>query len=182
METTCWGSPPPERRRRQPPSAAEILVLEQVPAVGALHVHASARTRVSERLGSLGPACGAAWTRPLTAVDRVAGSVRVSVAHARSIRRVAATIMAGRCSCPSRSTLAGRRGGDAHTEYPVEVRDIFRTAMGKTIRVDETDDGALTVEVLRDGTWMRAPLGMIGLRLSPMTRRLTAREIDGLPA
>lgn len=90
--------------------------------------------------------------------------------------------MAGRCSCPLRSTQARRGGGDAHTGYPIEVRDIFRTAMGKTIRVDETEDGALTVEVLRDGTWMRAPLGMIGLRLSPMTRRLTAREIDGLPA
>ncbi len=90
--------------------------------------------------------------------------------------------MAGRCSCPSRPARARGSGGDAHTEYPVGVRDIFRTAMGKTIRVDETDDGALTVEVLRDGAWMRAPLGMIGLRLSPMTRRLTAREIDGLPA
>lgn len=94
----------------------------------------------------------------------------------------AVIIMAGRCSCPSRPARARGSGGDAHTEYPVGVRDIFRTAMGKTIRVDETDDGALTVEVLRDGTWMRAPLGMIGLRLSPKTRRLTAREIDGLPA
>lgn len=114
-------------------------------------------------------------------MDRVAGSVRVSVAHARSIRRSPSPSwqVAARAPRPGR---ARGSGGDPHTEYPVGVRDIFRTAMGKTIRVDETDDGALTVEVLRDGTWMRAPLGMIGLRLSPMTRRLTAREIDGLPA
>ncbi|HEU4356596.1 MAG TPA: hypothetical protein VFT27_13490 [Actinomycetota bacterium] len=62
------------------------------------------------------------------------------------------------------------------------MRDVFRTAMGKTIRVDESDDGTLTVEMLRDGAWMRAPLGMIGLRLSPMSRRLSAREINSLPA
>jgi len=62
------------------------------------------------------------------------------------------------------------------------MKDFFRTAMGKTIRVDESDEGMLTVKVLRDGTWMDAPLGMIGLRLSPTSRRLTAREIDTLPA
>ena len=73
-------------------------------------------------------------------------------------------------------------GGYPRTGYPVEMRDVFRTAMGKTIRVDESDDGTLTVEMLRDGAWMRAPLGMIGLRLSPMSRRLTAREINSLPA
>lgn len=40
----------------------------------------------------------------------------------------------------------------------------------------------LSVRVLKDGTWADAPLGMIGLRLAPTTRRLTAREIDTLPA
>lgn len=62
------------------------------------------------------------------------------------------------------------------------MKDFFRTAMGKTIRVEESDDGMLSVRVLKDGTWTDAPLGMIGLRLAPTTRRLTAREIDTLPA
>jgi hypothetical protein len=39
----------------------------------------------------------------------------------------------------------------------------------------------LSVEVLKDGEWERAPLGMIGLRLSPTTRRLTSSEIKALP-
>ena len=70
----------------------------------------------------------------------------------------------------------------ASTGYPIDMEDFYRTAMGKTIRVEESDDGALTVNVLRDGVWERAPLGMIGLRLAPMTRRLTAREVNSLPA
>jgi hypothetical protein len=48
--------------------------------------------------------------------------------------------------------------------------------------MEETGDGMLTVEVLKDGTWTTAPLGMIGLRLAPGTRRLTEREIKSLPA
>jgi hypothetical protein len=72
--------------------------------------------------------------------------------------------------------------GYASTGYPIDMEDFYRTAMGKTIRVEESDDGALTVNVLRDGVWERAPLGMIGLRLAPMTRRLTAREVNSLPA
>lgn len=89
----------------------------------------------------------------------------------------------GWCSANHRagrsSTAAARY---LSTGYAREVKDFFRTAMGKTIRVDETDDGALTVDVLREGIWTRAPLGMIGLRLAPMSRRLTAREINSLPA
>jgi hypothetical protein len=62
------------------------------------------------------------------------------------------------------------------------VKDFYRTAKGKTLRVEESDDGMLTVKVLKDGAWVDAPLGMIGLRISPTTRRLTAREIGILPA
>jgi hypothetical protein len=53
--------------------------------------------------------------------------------------------------------------------------------MGKTLRVEETEEGTLTVAVLKEGSWAAAPLGMIGLRLSPNTRRLTASEIKNLP-
>ncbi len=61
------------------------------------------------------------------------------------------------------------------------MRDFYRTAMGKTLRVDESDEGSLRVKVLKDGAWADAPLGMVGLRLSSTTRRLTAREIGNLP-
>jgi hypothetical protein len=54
--------------------------------------------------------------------------------------------------------------------------------LGKTLRVAESDDGMLTVEILKDGEWAHAPLGMIGLRLAPKTRRLTASEVRALPA
>lgn len=65
--------------------------------------------------------------------------------------------------------------------YSESVRDFYRTEMGKTLRVEETEEGALTVVVLKEGSWAVAPLGMIGLRLSPNTRRLTASEIKNLP-
>ncbi|HET9725249.1 MAG TPA: hypothetical protein VFR44_15600 [Actinomycetota bacterium] len=62
------------------------------------------------------------------------------------------------------------------------MRDFYRTAKGKTLRVEESDEGSLTVKVLKDGVWADAPLGMVGLRISPTTRRLSAREIGNLPA
>ena len=35
--------------------------------------------------------------------------------------------------------------------------------------------------MLKDGTWAQAPRGMVGLRLSHTTRRLTSQEILALP-
>ena len=69
----------------------------------------------------------------------------------------------------------------AYRRYSESVKDFYRTEMGKTLRVEETEEGALTVAVLKEGSWALAPLGMIGLRLSPNTRRLTASEIKNLP-
>ena len=66
--------------------------------------------------------------------------------------------------------------------YRGGVKEFYRTAAGKTLRMEETDDGMLSVKVLKDGVWTDAPRGMFGLRLSPTTRRLTAREIGHLPA
>lgn len=66
------------------------------------------------------------------------------------------------------------------TGYPMPV-DFYRTEEGKTLRIGESDDGMLSVEILKDGAWTAAPLGMIGLRLSPETRRLKASEIKTLP-
>jgi hypothetical protein len=64
---------------------------------------------------------------------------------------------------------------------PVSAWDFFRTELGKTIRVEEDGDGALRVDMLKDGTWAQAPRGMIGLRLSHTTRRLSSQEILALP-
>lgn len=64
---------------------------------------------------------------------------------------------------------------------PGSAWDFFRTESGKTIRVEEDGDGALRVDMLKDGTWSQAPRGMIGLRLSHTSHRLTPREILALP-
>jgi hypothetical protein len=62
------------------------------------------------------------------------------------------------------------------------VKDFYRTELGKTLRVGESGDGMLSVEILKDGEWCAAPLGMIGLRLARGTKRLSATEIKALPA
>ncbi|HSJ50193.1 MAG TPA: hypothetical protein VLA90_02760 [Actinomycetota bacterium] len=61
------------------------------------------------------------------------------------------------------------------------MQDFYRTERGKTLRIRESEDGMLTVDLLKDGTWTSAPRGMIGLRLAPETRRLTRTEIRALP-
>jgi hypothetical protein len=68
------------------------------------------------------------------------------------------------------------RPRDPDTEW-----EFFRTELGKTLRVDESDEGALSIDILKDGIWSEAPRGMIGLRLSPSSRSLTASEILALP-
>jgi hypothetical protein len=68
------------------------------------------------------------------------------------------------------------RPRDPDTEW-----QFFRTELGKTLRVDESDEGALSIDILKDGIWSEAPRGMIGLRLSPSSRSLTASEILALP-
>lgn len=62
------------------------------------------------------------------------------------------------------------------------MKAFYRTEMGKTLRVEESEDGALSVDILKDGSWTEAPRGMIGLRLAPSTKRLTSTEIKRLPA
>jgi hypothetical protein len=59
--------------------------------------------------------------------------------------------------------------------------EFFRTELGKTLRVDESDEGALSIDILKDGIWSEAPRGLIGLRLSPGCRGLTASVILALP-
>ena len=64
---------------------------------------------------------------------------------------------------------------------PGSAWDFFRTELGKTLRVEQDSDGALRVDILKDGVWSEAPRGMIGLRLSHGTHRLTPKEIVALP-
>jgi hypothetical protein len=64
---------------------------------------------------------------------------------------------------------------------PGSVWAFFRTALGKTLRVEEDSEGALRVDILKDGVWSQAPRGMIGLRLDNGTRGLTPAEILALP-
>jgi hypothetical protein len=61
------------------------------------------------------------------------------------------------------------------------VWQFFRTGLGKTLRVEEDNEGALRVDILKEGVWSQAPRGMIGLRLSSGSRNLTAAEILALP-
>jgi len=64
---------------------------------------------------------------------------------------------------------------------PDATTNFYRTELGKTLRIDETDEGAISVDILKDGVWSEAPRGMIGLRLSDSTRRLSSKEILALP-
>ena len=58
---------------------------------------------------------------------------------------------------------------------------FFRTELGKTLRIHESDEGALRVEILKEGVWTPAPRGMFGLRLAKGTYHLTPREVRELP-
>jgi hypothetical protein len=50
---------------------------------------------------------------------------------------------------------------------------VYRSERGIVWRVLETDEGALSVQLLKDGEWVPGPIGMVGLRLSPATTRLS---------
>jgi hypothetical protein len=66
-------------------------------------------------------------------------------------------------------------------EYTSCMVDFFRTERGQTLRMEESDDGLPRVDLLKQGSWVSAPRGMFGLRLSKGTRRLTPAEILRLP-
>ena len=58
---------------------------------------------------------------------------------------------------------------------------MYRTERGLILRVIEAADGGLKVETLTDGVWVAGRIGMVGLRLSPTTNLLTAKEAKALP-
>jgi hypothetical protein len=64
----------------------------------------------------------------------------------------------------------------------VTTSAVYRTKQGKTLRISVAEDGAIRVEVLEGDAWVAGSVRMAGLRLSPTTRKLTAREVHALPA
>lgn len=58
---------------------------------------------------------------------------------------------------------------------------VYRTQSGMIMRVIEADDGGIKVETFNDEEWVAARIGMAGLRLSPSTTKLTAREAKRYP-
>jgi len=69
-----------------------------------------------------------------------------------------------------------------HYSGVVNGSRVYRTAGGRTLRITESDEGALKVELLEQDAWIAGPVGMVGLRLSPTTTRLTRVEVRALPA
>jgi hypothetical protein len=61
------------------------------------------------------------------------------------------------------------------------VIPVYRTEGGRIMRVIEASDGGIKVEVLDEGAWVAGRIGMVGLRLSPSTTVLTAKETKKLP-
>lgn len=84
----------------------------------------------------------------------------------------------------------GRRPGTGRRQRRLGVwrrlRDVatpavYRTERGLIWRLIKSDDGGVKVEMLKDGVWVAGRIGMVGLRLSPSTTRLTSNEIRSLP-
>ena len=57
---------------------------------------------------------------------------------------------------------------------------VYRTESGTVFRVQHSEDGFLSVELLKGGAWQPGPIGMVGLRKVMGTKRLTDRQIDAL--
>ena len=58
---------------------------------------------------------------------------------------------------------------------------VYRTELGRILRIIESDEGGLKVEILKSGTWVAGPIGMVGLRLSSTTTRLSLEETRSFP-
>jgi hypothetical protein len=63
----------------------------------------------------------------------------------------------------------------------VPSSDVYRTALGTIIRITESAEGGLKVEILKDNTWTPGRIGMVGLRLRRSTTKLSPNAILGLP-
>ena len=59
---------------------------------------------------------------------------------------------------------------------------VYRTGPGTILRITESVEGGLRVEILKDGTWIPGRIGMVGLRLARATVKLGPEAILKLPA
>jgi hypothetical protein len=64
----------------------------------------------------------------------------------------------------------------------VEGSGVYRTESGMIFRVSEDAEGHLTVGILKGATWVDGRIGVVGLRRSPTTVRLTPKQVLRLPA
>ncbi len=58
---------------------------------------------------------------------------------------------------------------------------VYRTALGTILRITESAEGGLKVEILKDNAWIPGRIGMVGLRLRRSTTKLSRDAILGLP-
>jgi len=63
----------------------------------------------------------------------------------------------------------------------VKGTNVYRTESGTIFRVTDDGDGHISVRVLKESGWQEASIGMVGLRVSPTTVRLTAKQVLRLP-
>ena len=64
----------------------------------------------------------------------------------------------------------------------MEGSGVYRTESGMIFRVSEDAEGHLAVWILEEAAWVEARIGVVGLRRSPTTVRLTPKQILRLPA
>jgi hypothetical protein len=81
-----------------------------------------------------------------------------------------------------KSDKVKRRNGRRRRVDRVEGSDVYRTESGMIFRVSEDPDGHLSVGILEGSRWVEARIGVVGLRRSPTTVRLTQKQILRLPA
>ena len=58
---------------------------------------------------------------------------------------------------------------------------VYRTAAGMIFRVTQGGEEYRRVEMLTGSDWIKAQPGIVGLRISPDTVRLTAEQVLALP-
>jgi hypothetical protein len=63
----------------------------------------------------------------------------------------------------------------------VKESNVYRTESGTIFRVTDDGDGHISVRVLKESGWQDASIGMVGLRVSPTTVRLTQKQVLRLP-
>jgi len=63
---------------------------------------------------------------------------------------------------------------------PMNETSVYRTKSGTVFRVSVSEEGHLSVEVLRESTWQTGSIGMVGLRIVEGTRRLSERQVAAL--